>query len=117
MAALKGHCNIRRKKYESTMMHDVSDSQWCEGNEMLPGHILRQYNGSLTLCPLPACEVHGGCLAELLLLAHVCVSTQASCLPCLFTRSLPLIIINKYDDAHGNKKAALHLMCVLSSCL
>lgn len=87
------------------MTHDVSDSQRCEGNEMLPGHMQREHNGSLTLCPLPACEVHGGCVAELLLLTHVCASTQATCLLCLFTWSLPLIIINKYDDAHRNKKS------------
>lgn len=70
------------------MMHDVSDSQWCEGNEMLPGHIQREYNGSLTLCPLPAFEVHGGCDAELLLFTHMCVSTQGK-LPALSVYTEP----------------------------
>ena len=39
---------------------------------------------------LQACSVHGGCVAEMLLLTVVLMP--------LLTWSLPLIIINKYDD-------------------
>lgn len=51
------------------------------------------------------CVVRGCSIAKLLRLTCMCVSTQAallqqlgSCLPYLFAWSLPLIIINKYDD-------------------
>ena len=51
------------------------------------------------------CVVHGCSIAKLLRLTRMYVSIQAalllqlgSCLPYLFAWSLPLIIINKYDD-------------------
>ena len=64
--------------------------------------------GVTQLCDLYTmahCVVRGSSIAKLLQVTYMCMPIQAvlllqlsSCLPYLFAWSLPLIIINKYDD-------------------